>query len=72
MLVVDIECSGLSAERNALISLGAVDYQNPARTLYLECRIRAGAEFDDEAFAVHGLSKEYLNGLTMTEEQLLT
>lgn len=71
MLVVDLECSGLDAGRHGIISLGAVDFLNPVRTLYLECRLRPGAEFDEEAFAVHGLSQAYLAKLPLTEEQLL-
>ncbi len=71
MLVVDMEFTGLDSEKNSIISLGAVDYLHPSRTLYLECRPRSGALFDDEAFLVHGMSMEYLSKLSLTEKGLI-
>lgn len=71
MFVVDLEFSGLDSERHSIISLGAVDFIQPTRTLYLECRLRNGAEFDEEAFLVHGLSKDYLSKQPLSEQQLV-
>lgn len=71
MLVVDLEMSGLDSERHSIISIGAVDFWNPSRTMYLECRMRPGAEYDPEAGLVHGLSKEYLEQQPLSEQQLV-
>lgn len=71
MLVVDLEMSGLDADRHSIISLGAIDFWNPSRTLYLECRMRPDAEYDPEAGLVHGLSKEYLDQQALSEQQLV-
>ncbi len=58
MLVIDIESTGLNSQKNSLLSIGAVDFDNPKRTFYGECRVFDGAEFDPEALAVCGFSKE--------------
>ncbi|MEK6970306.1 MAG: exonuclease domain-containing protein [archaeon] len=71
MFVIDLEFSGLDPERHSIISLGVVDFFQPSRTLYLECRLRPGSAFDEEAFLVHGLSKEYLEKQSLSEQQLV-
>ncbi len=60
MLVTDIETSGLDPARHAIVSIGAVDYLDPARQLYLECRPHPGAEIEDGALAVNGFTREQL------------
>ncbi len=71
MFVIDLEFSGLDPERHSIIALGAVDFFQPSRTIYLESRLRPGAEFDEEAFLVHGLTKEYLEMQSLSEQQLV-
>jgi DNA polymerase-3 subunit epsilon len=61
MIVVDVETTGLSPQRNALVSIGAVDFAEPTRQFYGECRPRAGAQIDDGALAVNGYSREQLH-----------
>jgi len=56
MIVVDGEMSGLNPSKNSLVSLGAVDFDNPDRTFYEECRVWDGSEIDPEALAVNGFS----------------
>lgn len=58
MLVVDVEASGTEYHKHSIISLGAIDFSNPSRELYEECRIWDGAHIMEEASAVHGLSDE--------------
>jgi len=58
MLVIDIEATGLDPKKNSLLSIGAVDFDNPKRTFYGECRAFEGAEFDPEGLAVCGFSEE--------------
>ena len=57
MIVVDIEASGLNAERDSIVSIGAVDFDNPARQLYEECRIWDGAHINEDALAVNGFTR---------------
>jgi DNA polymerase III epsilon subunit-like protein len=60
MIVVDVEASGVSPEKDSLVSVGAVDFSNPARRFYEECRIWDGAHIEDEALAVNGFSQEQI------------
>lgn len=58
MLVVDIEASGLSAHRDSILSIGAVDLDNPDNRFYGECRIWDGAHINDEALVINGFTRE--------------
>ncbi|MDE1924796.1 MAG: 3'-5' exonuclease [Patescibacteria group bacterium] len=60
MLIVDVEASGLDYEKCSIIAVGAIDFDNPSRQLYEECRIWDGAHMEDDAIAVHGLSREQM------------
>lgn len=58
MLIVDVEASGLSAQRASILSIGALDLEHPAHRFYGECRIWDGAHLSDEALAVNGFTRE--------------
>lgn len=58
MLITDCEMSGLEPTLHSILSVGAVDLDNPSRQLYEECRIWDGAKIEDEALAVCGFSRE--------------
>lgn len=57
MIVLDVEASGTEAHKHSIVSLGALDFQNPSNRFYMECRIWDGAHVMDEALAVNGFSK---------------
>lgn len=72
MLVIDIEGSGLSPERNSIVSLGALDLNEPTNRFYAECRVWDGADISDEALEVNGFTKEAVTDPNkMTEEELI-
>lgn len=58
MLVIDTECSGMSPERDSILSIGALDLKNPENRFYGECRIWDGAHINDEALEVNGFTEE--------------
>lgn len=58
MIVIDVEASGVSPEKNSLLSVGAVDFLNPSRRFYEECYIWEGAHADKEALAINGFRIE--------------
>ena len=58
MVVVDVETSGLDPQKYAMLSIGAVDFENPKRQFYAECRAFEGAYFSDEALAINGFTEE--------------
>lgn len=58
MIVLDIETTGLDPQKNAIVSIGAVDFLKKRRDFYLECRIFDGAEISAKALDVNGFSRE--------------
>lgn len=58
MIIVDVEASGTNYEKHSMVSVGAIDFENPARQFYEECRIWDGAHIMDEALEVCGFTPE--------------
>ena len=58
MVIVDTETSGISPEKCSLLSVGAVDFDNPKNRFYEECRIWNGAHIEKEALKVNGFTLE--------------
>ncbi len=58
MIVLDVEATGTEANKHSILSLGLIDFNEPTRQLYLECRAWDGAKIEDEALAVNGFSLE--------------
>ncbi len=54
MIVVDVETTGLDPKKNSIISIGAVDLNNPQNTFYLECQPFKGALVSDAAIGING------------------
>lgn len=52
--------TGLDANAHSIVSVGAVDLDNPSRQLYEECRLWDGAKVEDEALAVNGFTHEQI------------
>jgi DNA polymerase-3 subunit epsilon len=72
MIFVDTETTGVSAHSDSLLSIGAVDFNNPENEFYGECRIYEGAHVSDEALTVNGFSKESIVDVhKMTEKALV-
>lgn len=58
MIVIDIEASGLDYKKDSIVSLGALDFDNPDHRFYVECRIWDGAGYNEESLAVCGFTVE--------------
>jgi DNA polymerase III epsilon subunit-like protein len=58
MLIVDCEMSGLEPTLHSIVSVGAVDLEQPQRQLYEECHVWDGAKIEDEALEVNGFTRE--------------
>jgi DNA polymerase III epsilon subunit-like protein len=72
MLVIDIEASGLTAEHHSIVSLGALDLENPSNRFYAECRVWSGAKIAEDALAVNGFTMEEVTDPNkMSEEELI-
>jgi len=72
MLILDIEASGTDPNKNSILSLGALDFDNPNNQFYDECRVWDGAHINDEALAVNGFTeKEAIDPGKKTETELV-
>ena len=60
LIVVDLEFSGLNPEKHSILSIGAVDFSNPERKFYRECRLRAGSTYEPRALKVNGFTVEQI------------
>lgn len=58
MIVIDIEASGTEYAKHSIVSIGALDFDNPENRFYKECRIWEGAHIMDEALEVCGFTEE--------------
>ncbi len=72
MIAVDVEASGIGPDTHSIVSVGAVDMDNPGRQLYEECRVWEGAHINDEALAVNGFTREQItDSKKQTEGELV-
>jgi len=73
MLVVDVETSGVIPEKNSILSIGALDLENPERRFYGECRVWDGAHISEESMAVNGFTIEQAeDSAKKSEAELVT
>lgn len=73
MLILDIEASGTNYEKHSIVSIGAVDLDNPERRFYGECKIWDEAHIMDEALSVNGFTREQITDPNkMSEAELIT
>ena len=68
MIVLDVESSGLSPHTHSILSLGALDLDDPTNRFYDECRIWDGAHIEDDALAINGFSREEVTDATRKSE----
>ncbi len=57
MIVIDIEASGTEYKKHSIVSIGALDFDNPALRFYEECRMWPGAHIMEDALAVCGFTE---------------
>jgi len=58
MIVVDVETTGRNPRRHSIISIGAIDFDDPNREFYEECRIWNGAAIERKALEVNGFTED--------------
>ncbi len=68
MIIVDVEATGTDYEKNSIVSVGGVDFSNPTRQFYDECRIWDGAHINEEAMAINGFTEEEVRDLGKKSE----
>lgn len=68
MIALDVETTGLNPYECSIVSLGAVDTDEPTNQFYDECGVWEGAHISDEAIAINGFSREELTSGSMKSE----
>jgi DNA polymerase III epsilon subunit-like protein len=68
MIVIDIEASGTEYDTHSIVSIGALDLDNPENRFYEECRIWDGAHIMEEALAVCGFTEAEVTDPTKKTE----
>ncbi|HYD93575.1 MAG TPA: 3'-5' exonuclease [Candidatus Paceibacterota bacterium] len=58
MIVLDVESSGTNPDQHSILSIGALDLDEPTNQFYDECRIWGGAKIEKEACEINGFSEE--------------
>lgn len=74
MISLDVETSGLDPNTASILSLGALDTDDPTNQFYDECAIWDGASINDEALAVNGFARDEIQPGTpgkKTEAELI-
>lgn len=71
MIVVDVETTGIDANKCSLASIGAIDFNHPENTFYGECRVWTGAHISEEALKVNGFTELSLHDLNKYTEATL-
>jgi DNA polymerase III epsilon subunit-like protein len=72
MIIIDIEASGIDEVKHAILSVGAIDFDNPKNQFYEECQVFKGAHIMDEALVVNGFTKEQATDVNkQTDEELV-
>jgi DNA polymerase III epsilon subunit-like protein len=71
MLVLDIEGSGTEYQKHSVVSIGAVDFNNPENRFYSECRIWEGAHIMDGALEVNGFTEAEITDPSKPSEREL-
>ncbi|MES2223417.1 MAG: 3'-5' exonuclease [Patescibacteria group bacterium] len=60
MIVVDVETTGTDPRYHSLVSIGAIDFENPADTFYRECYVFDGARIEEKALQINGMTEAEL------------
>src|SRR3989344_4912656 len=61
MIIVDVESTGVDSRLCSLLSVGAVDFNNPGNQFYMECRAFEGSHVEKEALKIAGFSSEQIH-----------
>ncbi len=68
MIVVDIEATGTNPRKHSILSIGALDMNNPERRFEGECRVWDGAHIDDDALEFLEMTEDQINDVSKQSE----
>lgn len=72
MIVLDLETTGTDWRYHSILSIGAIDFDDPENEFYAECRAFDGAKIEPEALAINRFTEEDAKSPDkMTDKDLL-
>lgn len=72
MLIVDVETTGTDTKFHSLLSIGAIDFDNPERVFFEECSAFPGAKIEEEATIINGIGEiEAFDSHKQTDKELI-
>lgn len=72
MIILDTETTGVDSRLNSLLSIGAIEFENPSNRFYAECHIFAGAHINQEALRITGFTHDQITDKAkMTDNELV-
>ena len=72
MIILDTETTGTDWRAHSLLSIGAVDFDDPENEFYGECRIFEGAHVDPDALMINGFTEDHIKDPSaQTDKELL-
>ncbi len=72
MIILDVEASGTEPTIHSIVSIGALDLDNPENRFYKECRIWEGAHIMDGALEVNGFTEAEITDTSKQSEAEIT
>jgi DNA polymerase III epsilon subunit-like protein len=58
MIIVDVETTGVDATKHSILSIGAIDFNDPSNRFAMECSAYPQAPSEQEALEITGHTKE--------------
>jgi DNA polymerase III epsilon subunit-like protein len=71
MIVIDIETTGTNPRQHAIITIGAIEFENPDNQFYSEAKVWEGAKIDEESLPIHGFSIAEITDKTKESQYIL-
>jgi len=71
MIILDVETTGTEAYKHGLLSIGAVDFDEPSRRFYGECKVRNDAHIKKEALEINGFTEIQIHDIAKQSESEL-
>lgn len=71
MIVLDIETTGVNPQKHGIVSIGAIEFEEPGNEFYGECRIFDGAHISEEALEVNHFTHDDITDPTKQSPEVL-
>ncbi len=72
MIILDVETTGTEPNKHSLVSIGAIEFENPSNRFHAECRAFEGAKVMAESLLVIGLTEQEIHdSAKKTEKEIV-